>query len=248
MNKRELNRVLLQSAMTLGLAFFKPAFVMASDQTKEFPVRVHIDPPSNDPPQTMEQRIERGTSFVLIGTFRRFLYVPEAAYKDYYEARYVDVDYLRLKKENATDAAFEQYYKTRPVNRDAFRLRGESEITGDATTFLEFELDKVLFKRAAPSTPRMGPPGKYLYFTLGSRLQMWSEKKQDWQSYIGKKVIMFSGGANSLSAGTYIPYLYPVHFLPGTNHYLDSFPISLSELPKVREVAQRLGFVSIEKP
>lgn len=248
MNKRELNRVLLQSAMTLGLASIKPALVMADSQTKEQPVRVHIDPPSNDLPQTLEQRIERRTSFVLIGTFRRFLYVPEAAYKDYYNARYGDADYLRLKKENATDTAFEQYYKTRPVNVDAFRLRGESEITGDATTFLEFELEKVLFKRAEPSTPRMGPAGKYLYFTLGSRLQMSSKKKQDWQSYIGRRVVMLSGGANSLSAGTYIPYAYPVHFLPGGNHYLDSFPITLSELSRVDEIAQRLGLVRVDKP
>jgi hypothetical protein len=234
MNKREFNRVLLKSALTLGGASIEPALVMASS-------------PPGPPPETLEERIERRAQFILVGTPRRFLYVPDSSYANYSIARRSDLDYKRLNESNASEESYQKYYEQRPVDASAFRLREEGEkIAGLAIAFLEFELERVLFKRGEPSRSQMGILSKRLFFRLGRRLEPDSEYRKAWETYLGKKVILLSAGMRSSRSDTYIPYPYAVHDLIAGNHFLDVLPISLSELSKVSGIAQRFGFV--DKP
>ena len=231
----EARRAMLRAAGAFGLAAIEPGLVMAKS------------PPSNNPPLTLAQRIERTAFFILLGTFRQFLYVPAEAYGNYSKARDVDPDFLRLKKSNGSEDDYRKYFEARPVDPEAFRLRPESEITGDADTFAEFEIEKVLFIQANPVVQRMGIPKKYVYFNFGSRSWAMRQQIPDWQPYMGKPVIMFSRGTDSFRSADHIPYPYPVHFLPAAVHYLDKFPLHLSDLPAVTEIAQRLGMVRVDK-
>ena len=231
-NTSKTRRAILRTAGALGLASIEPGLVMASS------------PPPSNPPLTLEQRIERTAAFIFTGTFRRFLYVPEEAYKNYLGARRVDADYLRLENYSATEDDYRRYYESRPVDTEAFRLRPEGEISGGAMTFLEFEINKVLFVKANPVIQRMGIPKEHVYFSFGSRNQAKRQVIPDWQQYLGKPVIMFSSGTNS---PVYIPYPYSVHSLPGGGHSLDVLPLPLSDLSKVTEIAQRLGMARVDK-
>lgn len=230
-NSTASRRAILRTVSALGLAAIEPGLVMATS------------PLPNNPPLTLEQRIERTAAFIFTGTFRRFLYVPEEAYKNYLDTRRIDPDYLRLEKNSATEDDYRRYGESRPVDTEAFRLRPESEISGAAMTFLEFEIEKVLFMKASPVIQRMGIPKEHVYFDFGSRDQGKRQKIPDWQQYLGKPVIMFSRGTNSF---THIPHPYPVHFLAGGGHSLDVLPLPMSDLSKVTEIAQRLGMVRVD--
>jgi hypothetical protein len=231
----ETRRAMLRAAGAFGLATIEPGMVMAKS------------PPSNNPPLTLEQRIERTAFFILLGTFRQFLYVPAEAYGNYSRARDVDPDFLRLKKSKSSEDDYRKYFEARPVDPEAFRLRPESEVAEDADTFVEFEIKKVLFMRESPYIQRMGIPKKYVYFNFGSRSLALRQEIPDWQPYMGKPVIMFSRGTDSFDSADHIPYPYPVHFLPAAGHYLDKFPLPLSDLTKVTEIAKRLGMRQVQK-
>jgi hypothetical protein len=149
-----------------------------------------------------------------------------------------------LEEQHASEAAYKKYYESRPVDSEAFRLRGEGEITGNAIPLLEFDVKKVLLKRASNSRTEIPKASQQLYFGLGSGLRTSPEYRAAWQSHLGKEVILLSRGEpNPRGNPTYIPYPYPVHTLATGNHWLDQLPIPLDRLPEVVNAAERFGFV-----
>ncbi len=201
--------------------------------------------PPGPGPATLERRIERNTVFILVGTPKRIMYVPEEFIKKFYEARWADPEYALLKKNQASELDYkkfhEKFQKKCPINEDEFRLRPETELTGAASPFLEFDIKRVEFKKTTNDSFDMS--SKIQYFKLGPGLRRHDEYRHAWESVLGKEVILLTSGVIGPSAITYLPYPFPVHVLAMGNHWRDHLPISMAEFSEIRAIARRLNFV-----
>ena len=243
-------RALLLTTLALGLAAVKPGFVMANDQPIVPSVQSHGDPAPIWVPKSLEQRIT-GAAFIFIGVPTRFRYVPDDAHRKYRQAHNADPEYLRLQKEDASHAAFRKYFDANPGDPTEFRLVDENEtIEGSEITFLEFDVERVLFKSGPPSNPDMGTKGKRLYFLLGGKFRKGTTEgdrmRAPWMPYLGKQVILLSEGYTPHSWSIRLPF--PEQTLAAGPHLLERFPIPISALPQVAAIATRLGFVRVDKP
>lgn len=240
-NPAETRRELLHSGLALGLTSLTPRWALANS------------PANNQPPQTLEKRLSN-TSFVLVGVLTKLMHVPNSAYATYFKTREKDPEYIRLEKEGGSEEDYRKYYEAHPVDADAFRLREDhEEIEGQAITFVECDIKKILFKRGLPSHPKMGTTGKRIYIQIGgdyrAGIGYMDKYRSPWLAFLGKKMILLSDGAPYLFRNSsYIPFPYPVQWLTSGNHILDRFPIPFTELSKVIEIATQLGFIRIDKP
>lgn len=246
----ESRRKLFQTVLAFGLAAVKPDFVVANDQLAVPSVQGHIDPAPNWVPKSLEQRIS-GAAFIFIGVPTRFRYVSDKAFKKFYEVRDSDPLYLSLKGPNESYAELRKYYDSRPGDVFEFRLHDESEtIEGSELTFLEFDLERVIFRRGPPATPDMGTSAKRLYFRLGGKFRMGTREgdrmRGPWMPHLGKRVVLLSEGY--LPFGDAIRMPFPEQTLATGPHLLDRLPIPIGELPQVVSIAKRLGYVGVEKP
>jgi hypothetical protein len=249
-NSVESRRKIFQTVLVLGLAAVEPGFAMANDQTAVPSVQGHGDPGPNWTPKSLEQRIA-GSAFIFIGVPTRFRYVPDDAYKKYRMAHKSDPKYLRLQTESASHAAFREYFDANPGDPTEFRLRDEHEkIEGSEITFLEFDVERVVFKSGPPSNPEMGTKGKRLYFKLGGEFRKGTTEgdrlREPWTPYLGKRVILLSEGYTPNSKSIRLPF--PEQALAAGPHLLDWLPIPHSELSQVTAIATRLGFLRVDKP
>lgn len=244
-------RSVLYKVFAVVIAGLQPCLVTATEKPEIPSVQGHIDPAPNWVPKSLEQRIA-GASFIFIGVPTRFRYLPDDAYKKFRLGHDFDPEYLRLQKnETASHADFRKYFDANPGDPVEFRLHDEWEkIEGTEIPYLEFDLEHVIFKRGPPSNPDMGTNGKRLYFRLGGEFRMGTpdgdRMRGPWTPYFGKRVILLSEGYTPSRSSIRMPFSEQT--LAAGPHFLDRFPILLSELPQVISIANRLGFVSLAKP
>lgn len=150
--------------------------------------------PPGPQPESLLQKLERRTQYVLAGVPRSFWFVPAEATRDFIERRSRDANYRQLVDRGASDAEVRTYQESLPVDRDGLRLRPESEVRGLANAFLEFDWMALLFRRDQPSFEMGSGPGANLYFELGASFQGLAVYRQAWTAPLGRRVILLARG------------------------------------------------------
>jgi hypothetical protein len=196
------------------------------------------------PPATLEQKLQRA-DHVMVGVTRRFVYAPQELFVRFQDLKKTDAVYAELLERRASDDELRRHWQQR-VDPAEFSLREASQAGANPAAFIEFEIDKVLFRNPY-AKPGPVPSGR-IYVSLPRGLYLLDPARRGWEAQIGRKVVLLTGGRIEPRSLAFVPYSAPIHSLPPFNHWMDPWPLSFELLPTVLDVAQKLRLHPVEKP